>query len=105
VADQCVERGVVVNETDVVHDVYGFLTNFYTIFGPAKDETTTTDWSRKQLYLFGESYTGMYVPSVAISRPPFDSRTAHFTGRSVGPVGVHFRAKQALKRTKQALGR
>jgi carboxypeptidase C (cathepsin A) len=56
----------VLNETDVARDVYGFLSNFYTIFGPTNDETTTTtDWSRKQLYLFGESYAGMYVPSVA----------------------------------------
>jgi carboxypeptidase C (cathepsin A) len=56
----------VLNGTDVARDVHGFLTNFYTIFG-SNDEalTATTDWSRKQLYLFGDSYAGMYVPSVA----------------------------------------
>jgi carboxypeptidase C (cathepsin A) len=74
VADTTAGRSTVLNETDVARDVYGFLTNFYTIFGLSSDDaatttttttTTTTDWSRKQLYLFGESYAGMYVPSVA----------------------------------------
>jgi carboxypeptidase C (cathepsin A) len=44
------------NETDVANDFYGFLTNFYAIFPHLVDY---------DLHIFGESYAGMYVPSIA----------------------------------------
>jgi carboxypeptidase C (cathepsin A) len=45
------------NETDVSRQFYIFLQNFYKIFDPS--------WQNKQLYFFGESYAGMFVPSIA----------------------------------------
>lgn len=44
------------NETDVASDFYGFLNNFYNVFA---------DMKKKDLVIFGESYAGMYVPSIA----------------------------------------
>jgi carboxypeptidase D len=48
------------NETDVSRDFYHFLQNLYTIF-----DGSDHDWRQKQLYFFGESYAGMFVPSIA----------------------------------------
>lgn len=45
-----------INEMEVGENFYNFLQNFYTIFDTLLD---------KKLYLFGESYAGMYVPSIA----------------------------------------
>lgn len=44
------------NETDVSRDFYGFLQNFFTVFPGMR---------QKRLFLVGESYAGMYVPSIA----------------------------------------
>lgn len=46
------------NETDVGADFYAFLQNFFTVF----DEYQDDDY---EVYIFGESYAGMYVPSIA----------------------------------------
>lgn len=52
------------NETDVGRDFYHFLQNLFAVFdGSAAD--SNTDWRTKKLNLFGESYAGMYVPSIA----------------------------------------
>jgi carboxypeptidase C (cathepsin A) len=69
------------NETQVGHDVYIFLQNFYTIFDNTpievnnitddnatnEDDTSLLHQSfiGQKLFMFGESYAGMYVPSVA----------------------------------------
>jgi carboxypeptidase C (cathepsin A) len=45
------------SEDDVASDFYGFLQNFYDIFGD--------EFRSKRLYIVGESYAGMYVPSMA----------------------------------------
>ena len=44
------------NETDLSIDFYNFLVNFYKTF---------PELQSKKLYIFGESYAGMYVPSIA----------------------------------------
>ena len=44
-------------EKDVSHDFYAFLQNFYRVFGE--------DMRQKKLYIAGESYAGMYIPSIA----------------------------------------
>ena len=44
------------SEQDVSEDFYGFLINFFDTFKDTKD---------KSLYIVGESYAGMYVPSIA----------------------------------------
>lgn len=44
------------SEFDISADVYGFLQNFYDTF---------PEFRGKELFLFGESYAGYYVPSVA----------------------------------------
>lgn len=46
-----------VNETDVGRYFYGFLQNFMNVFPEQRS---------KRLYLVGESYAGMYIPSVGI---------------------------------------
>eukprot|EP00536_Pseudo-nitzschia_multiseries_P015224 jgi/Psemu1/262777/estExt_Genewise1Plus.C_8410023 len=43
-------------EADVSADFYNFLVNFFATFEPMRD---------KSLYIVGESYAGMYVPSIA----------------------------------------
>lgn len=45
-----------VDEKDLSGDFYSFLLNFYSVF---------EDYRDYQLFLFGESYAGMYVPSIA----------------------------------------
>lgn len=45
------------DETEVAEDFYFFLQNLYTIFPPS--------FRMKRLYIFGESYAGMYVPAIA----------------------------------------
>ena len=45
------------DESDVARYFTNFLRNFYDIFGE--------EWQSKRLYLFGESYAGYYVPSIA----------------------------------------
>eukprot|EP00804_Cyclotella_cryptica_P027686 CCRYP_010298-RB/>CCRYP_010298-RB protein AED:0.04 eAED:0.04 QI:231/0.75/0.8/1/0.75/0.8/5/491/633 len=44
-------------EDDVAQNFYDFLQNFYTVFGEGLRE--------KKLYISGESYAGMYIPSIA----------------------------------------
>lgn len=55
------------NETDVGRDFYKFLQNLYTIFEEDDDEGSGSriDLRAKKLNFFGESYAGMYVPSIA----------------------------------------
>lgn len=43
------------NETDVAGDMYAFLQNFYKVFD---------QYAASRLYIFGESYAGMYVPGM-----------------------------------------
>jgi carboxypeptidase C (cathepsin A) len=45
-----------VNEDEVSGDVYAWLMNFYQVF---------EEYQNSPLYFFGESYAGMYVPSIA----------------------------------------
>ncbi|KAL7541891.1 hypothetical protein ACHAXR_011336 [Thalassiosira sp. AJA248-18] len=45
------------NEDDVASAFYAFLQNFYTVFGE--------ELKQKKLYISGESYAGMYIPSIA----------------------------------------
>lgn len=47
---------VVQSEADVAFDFYNFLVNFFDTF---------KDMKAKSLYFVGESYAGMYVPSIA----------------------------------------
>lgn len=44
------------DESDVAKDFAGFLEHFYQVFD---------DWKPKRLFFAGESYAGMYVPSIA----------------------------------------
>ena len=44
------------NEDDIAKDVYSFLVNFYQIF---------PEYVPYNFFVFGESYAGMYAPSVA----------------------------------------
>lgn len=44
-------------EDDVAQNFYDFLQNFYAVFGEGLRE--------KKLYISGESYAGMYIPSIA----------------------------------------
>lgn len=44
------------NETEMARDFYGFLRNFYDVFD---------NYASQQLFLAGESYAGMYIPSLA----------------------------------------
>lgn len=44
------------NETDVAGDMYAFLQNFLQVFD---------QYAAGRLYIFGESYAGMYVPGIA----------------------------------------
>jgi len=44
------------DEKDLAGDFYAFLLNFYSVF---------TEYQDFQLYMFGESYAGMYTPSMA----------------------------------------
>jgi carboxypeptidase C (cathepsin A) len=54
------------NETDISRDMYHFLQNFYTIFDTNHPNNTKhPSWREKKLFLFGESYAGMFVPSIA----------------------------------------
>ena len=43
-------------EDDIASAFYAFLNNMYTIFGE--------NLSKKKLFLSGESYAGMYIPSI-----------------------------------------
>lgn len=47
---------IVKSEADVAFDFYNFLVNFFDTF---------KDMESKSLYIVGESYAGMYVPSIA----------------------------------------
>jgi carboxypeptidase C (cathepsin A) len=46
------------DEEDLAGDVHSFLQNFFTIF---QEE----DLHTKQFHIMGESYAGMFVPSIA----------------------------------------
>jgi hypothetical protein len=55
------------NEDDLSGDFAAFLTNFYHVF---------PEYQSSDLFLFGESYAGMYVPSIA-RRLVLDSLSRH----------------------------
>jgi carboxypeptidase C (cathepsin A) len=59
-----------VNETEVAADMYAFLQNFYTVF---------PGYASHSLFIFGESYAGMYVPPIA--------RTIHLHNKELNRVG------------------
>ena len=52
------------NELDISRSMYHFLQNFYTIFDNHSNDKDR-QWRSKKLFLFGESYAGMFVPSMA----------------------------------------
>lgn len=49
------------DETDLSRDFYHFLQNLFTLF----EGSPSSDLRSKKLFFFGESYAGMYVPSIA----------------------------------------
>lgn len=55
------------NETEVGRDFYNFLQNLYTIFDNVDngESDATPNLRSRKLSFFGESYAGMYVPSIA----------------------------------------
>ena len=55
------------NEIEISRQMYHFLQNFYTIFDSTTTSTTPNEdkWRSKKLFLVGESYAGMFVPSIA----------------------------------------
>ena len=53
------------NEFDISRSMHHFLQNFYTIFDSNNNNDVHSSWRSKQLFLFGESYAGMFVPSIA----------------------------------------
>lgn len=53
------------NEREISRNMYHFLQNFYTIFDTNDRHSVNPKWRNKKLFLFGESYAGMYVPSIA----------------------------------------
>jgi carboxypeptidase C (cathepsin A) len=61
------------NETEVAADMYAFLQNFYAVF---------SNYASHQLYIFGESYAGMYVPSIARTIYLENEKLSHKAGRS-----------------------
>ena len=65
------------DESDVSADFYAFMKNFYQVF---------TQYQDYQLYIVGESYAGMYVPSIAskIYEENKRSETIQLAGIGIG---------------------
>lgn len=69
-----------INEEDIASDVYSFLRNFYDVF---------EDLLQSQLFIVGESYAGMYAPSIAhyIHQQNLKYQAGHTSGRIAIPLG------------------
>ncbi|CAJ1936531.1 unnamed protein product [Cylindrotheca closterium] len=69
----------VTDEADLSQDFYNFLQNFFTTF---------PDMATKKLFIFGESYAGMYVPSIAhkihTENVKGEHRTINLSGIALG---------------------
>jgi carboxypeptidase C (cathepsin A) len=66
-------------EADVARDFYNFLLNFYDVFD---------DLSPKRLFLFGESYAGYFVPSMAHKIYQENEKSSNSNAKHVNLAGI-----------------
>ncbi|KAH3759102.1 peptidase S10 family protein [Pelomyxa schiedti] len=68
------------SEQDIAHNLYTFLVNFFTKF---------PQYAKNELYIFGESYAGKYIPSTAYyiyeaNLNPIKTMTINLKGIGIG---------------------